>query len=69
MLRVSSILYLQQVWSRPSSLVVVEVVKPIAPIIPASEEEEEREEEREEEEEVAQGEISLATHSFSPRSR
>lgn len=65
MLRVSSILYLQQVWSRPSSLVVVEVVKPIAPIIPASEEEEEREEE----EEVAQGEISLATHSFSPRSR
>ncbi|CAO0793470.1 unnamed protein product [Mucor circinelloides] len=44
MLRVSSILYLQQVWSRPSSLVVVEAVKPIAPIIPASEEEEMEEE-------------------------
>ncbi|GAN07769.1 hypothetical protein MAM1_0175d07273 [Mucor ambiguus] len=44
MLRVSSILYLQQVWSRPSSLVVVEVVKPTAPIIPASEEEEREEE-------------------------
>ncbi|KAL9547964.1 hypothetical protein MBANPS3_005914 [Mucor bainieri] len=45
MLRVSSILYLQQVWSRPSSLVVVEVVKPVAPIIPASEDEEIEEEE------------------------
>ncbi|CAO3655936.1 unnamed protein product [Mucor fragilis] len=44
MLRVSSILYLQQVWSRPSSLVVMEVVKPIDPIIPVSEEEEREEE-------------------------
>lgn len=59
MLRVSSILYLQQVWSRPSSLVVMEVVKPIDPIIPVSEEEER-------EEEAAQGEISLDTHSYIP---
>ncbi|KAK4513418.1 uncharacterized protein ATC70_005418 [Mucor velutinosus] len=44
MLRVSSILYLQQVWSRPSTLVIVEVAKPIAPIISASEEEEREEE-------------------------
>lgn len=61
MLRVSSILYLQQVWSRPSSLVVVEAVKPIAPIIPASEDEEM-------EEETIQGEISLVVHSYFPPS-
>ncbi|KAG2192832.1 hypothetical protein INT46_011000 [Mucor plumbeus] len=40
MLRVTSVLYLQQVWSRPSSMVIEEVANPIAPALRIAEQEE-----------------------------
>ncbi|CEP20114.1 hypothetical protein [Parasitella parasitica] len=49
MLRVSSILYLQQVWSRPSSIIVADSVEPVAPINQASGEEQEQAQELPEE--------------------
>ncbi|KAI8645032.1 hypothetical protein BD408DRAFT_480975 [Parasitella parasitica] len=47
MLRVSSILYLQQVWSRPSSIVVTDPVESTAPINQISEVEQEQEQAQE----------------------
>lgn len=52
MLRVTSVLYLQQVWSRPSSMVIEEVANPIAPALRIAEQEEV-------EQEHPEGEISL----------
>lgn len=57
MLRVTSVLYLQQLWSHPSSIVIGEAVEPTSPIIQVAEQEEV-------EQEHLEGEISLVTLLF-----